>query len=253
MINFKETKPLKDYDSVSLAEMLRTHFVENFPLADVQRLGDAIQVASYLHRTDIRRGNRGDLPNPPYIEHPLRVAVRLFKYFGVKDASTIIAAILHDTVEDHPWEFADFEGVYRSNMTDEYMARVRALEFIADHFGFVTASLVALVSNPLFSGEGGKEAKIAAYQKHVNHAVEGSPQALIIKISDFVDNAGSLHHHYEYGDKKVQYFIDRYEALIPIYLNAIDKHDSAGVFEPISAATRVNQVADQFNMFRSAI
>ena len=248
-ITFKFEQDLKDYDAVSLAEILRAYFVEHFPLKDVQRLNDAIQVASYLHRDDVRRGARGKSVKPPYIEHPLRVAIRLFRYFDVKDADIIIAAILHDTVEDHPNDFADFEGVKRVGMLEILEARVRALDFIAEHFGRHVANIVSLVSNPLI-GTQTKEEKIATYQKHVTQVVNFSSDALIVKVSDFVDNAGSLHHHYDYGDPKVQYFIDRYEALIPIYRAALD-HFENPPFNQDKAVSRLDQVSDQFNLFRA--
>jgi (p)ppGpp synthase/HD superfamily hydrolase len=55
-------------------------------------------MASFLHRKQTRFV-RGDLPRVPYIEHPLRVALRLVRW-GVPDAELIAAALLHDVVED---------------------------------------------------------------------------------------------------------------------------------------------------------
>jgi (p)ppGpp synthase/HD superfamily hydrolase len=251
MITFKETKALKDYDSVSLAEILRAHFIETYPVEYTSKLGDAIQVASYLHREDVRRGARGKTVTPPYIEHPLRVAIRMAKYFHVTDPNVLLAGILHDTVEDHSWDFADFEGVVRSEMTEETKARFRALNFISRHFGHVTANVVDQVSNPIFVGERTKAEKIASYQDHVSRAVNYSPSALIVKVSDFVDNAGSLHHHYEYSDPKVQYFVDRYEALVPLYRNAVNDY-TGDLFDTRSVLSRIDKVSDQFNLFRQA-
>lgn len=241
-ITFKREYSLKDYDSVSLAEILRAHFVEHFPLKDVQRLNDAIQVASYLHRDDVRRGARGKSVKPPYIEHPLRVAIRLFRYFDVKSPDIIIAAILHDTVEDHPYDFADFEGVRRSGMLEIAQARSLALQFISDTFGYAVASIVAHVTNPLTGPLADKAEKIAAYQEHFKRVVLSSPSAAILKFSDFVDNAGSLHHHYEYSDPKVTYFLDRYEPLIPLYEKCFRGNDKV--------LLRLDQVKAQFRKFR---
>jgi (p)ppGpp synthase/HD superfamily hydrolase len=250
MITFKETLPLKDYDSVSLAEVLRAHFIEKYPVAATQRLGDAIQVASYLHRNDVRRGARGDAMTPPYIEHPLRVSVRMANYFGVTDPDILLAGVLHDTVEDHAPEFADFEGHTKYGDTGPFVYS-DALGFLSKKFGYSVTSIVALVSNPTVD-YATKAEKIEAYQEHVTSVIRFSPEALIVKISDFVDNAGSLHHHYEYGDKKVQYFLDRYEPMIPAYLDAVAKHSSSQVFDAPKVVDRVNAVASQFNMFRPA-
>lgn len=248
MITFKGTKPLKDYDSVSLAEILRAHFTEYFPLREVQRLNDAIQVASYLHRHDVRRGNRGKLPNPPYIEHPLRVAIRLARTFAVKDPHVITAAVLHDTIEDHPFDFADFQGVRA--VEDEREARIEAMDFLGEHFGYLTAALVSQVSNPIIPPGIAKTEKIAQYQDHVAKVVSYSGNALIVKVSDFVDNAGSLHHHYEYNDPKVGYFLDRYEPLLEIYRGALKT--GAHGFNSLAALARLDDVEAQFDLFRSA-
>lgn len=217
MITFKNVMPLKNYDSVSLAEQLRAHFAEFYPVRYSERLSDAIQVASYLHRSDVRRGNRGKMPNPPYIEHPLRVALRLATHFEVRNPDVLIAAVLHDTVEDHPYEFADFWGVYTVKRGDAKGAREYAMQYVSDVFGYDVASIVDDVSNPPFEGKRSKAEKIAAYQAHVEHIVKGSAYSLAVKFSDFVDNAGSLHHHYEYRDKDARYFVQRYSGLVPIY------------------------------------
>ena len=48
------------------------------------------------HRHQLRKG---DDP-PPYINHPLEVASILANVGGISDVTTLVAALLHDTVED---------------------------------------------------------------------------------------------------------------------------------------------------------
>lgn len=248
MITFKSEKPLKEYDAVSLAEMLRADFVERYPAPTVQRLQDAIQVASYLHRNDVRRGSRSTSVNPPYIEHPLRVALRAHRTFQVQDPNVIIAAVLHDTVEDHPKDFADFEGV--AVVSTNGAARQNALSYLSRQFGFPMTRIVELVSNPPTAPGTPKSEKIMLYQAHVAKAVGMSSEALIVKVSDFIDNAGSLHHHYAYGDPKVTYFLDRYEPLLEVYRGALNTgtHD----FWVSKVKDRLDDVEAQFDRFRSA-
>lgn len=250
MITFKTRKALKDYDSVSLAAMLRKHFVENFPVAEVQRLDDAIQVASYLHRMDVRRGGRGGMPNPPYIEHCLRVALRLITHLGVRDSDVVIAAVLHDTVEDHPFEFSDFEGV--PLVTREDVARAMALEFISRTFGFGVAKLVDYVSNPILPEGTSKEDKLSSYQAHVKAVTSQSESALVIKVSDVVDNAGSLHHHYNYDDPKVKYFIDRYTPVLDLYGQRLLGR-TTDLFDVEAAYSRICDIEEQFTKFRAEL
>lgn len=247
MIVFKDIKALKDYDSVSLAELIRVHFNETYPASYVEKVTGAIQVASYLHRGDVRRGARGKNVSPPYIEHPLRVAIRLYKYFGVTDPDVIIAGIYHDTVEDHAFDFSAFEGVPVVRDGDEYKARKLAYEFISRHAGYNVASIVQRVSNPIFVGERTKLEKIGDYHHHVVTSLEDSEEATIVKFSDFIDNPGSLHHHHDYDDRKVTYFLDRYVPLIPVFRNKFEKGSS--VYDADKALDRLAKVERELMRF----
>lgn len=252
MIQFKESKALKELDSVSLAEMLREHFIVSYPAHQGFFLGEAIQVASYLHRNDIRRGARGVHRTPSYIEHPLRVAYRMVRNFGVSDPNLIIAAVLHDTVEDHAHDFADFEGVSSSSAGDEVGARRRALIFIRDTFNKDVRNIVHAVSNPVLEPGVSKAEKVAIYLEHVSAEIRKSPEARILKFSDFVDNAGSLHHHYTPGEKALNYFLDRYTPLLDVYQEAFQDCASREVYNSLLALRRLDQVRAQFDTFEAA-
>jgi GTP pyrophosphokinase len=65
---------------------------ENFPKADLSVLHQAYAVAEQRHADQMRRS--GD----PYITHPLAVA-NILAELGM-DTTTLVAALLHDTVED---------------------------------------------------------------------------------------------------------------------------------------------------------
>ncbi len=56
----------------------------------------AISFSAEKHRSQRRKGP-GDIP---YINHPLQVAQSLWEIGGVRDAATLLAAVLHDTLED---------------------------------------------------------------------------------------------------------------------------------------------------------
>ncbi len=250
MITFRNEHPLKNYDAVSLAAMLREDFVHRYPQRTVDELQDAIQVASYLHRDDVRRGARNKNVTPPYIEHPLRVALRASRTFYCEDASALLAFVLHDTVEDHPFEFKDFVGLHFYGGQDESLARSNALAFIGQTFGYSVAKIVEGMSNPILPQGISKADKIDAYQVHVRKEVLKSSFVLLGKVSDFKDNAGSLHHHYAYGDPKVVYFLDRYEPLIDIYRHALNTGEHE--FHVQAALKALDEVEVQFDQFRAA-
>ena len=63
---------------------------------EMQRLLEAVSFAALKHTDQKRKGARGE----PYINHPLEVANLLANVGGVDDLEVLMAAILHDTVED---------------------------------------------------------------------------------------------------------------------------------------------------------
>ncbi len=85
-------------------EFQRTH--ETFSL---QNLIAAVDFAAIKHVSQVR--NHADWV--PYIIHPLRVALLLWEEGGIKTSELIIAALLHDTLEDAkalPEEIETFFG-----------------------------------------------------------------------------------------------------------------------------------------------
>jgi len=56
----------------------------------------ALRFAAQKHRDQRRKGGT----RPPYINHPIDVAEILWRVGSVRDIDTLVAALLHDTVED---------------------------------------------------------------------------------------------------------------------------------------------------------
>ena len=65
-------------------------------MSDPARLLQALHFSAQKHRDQRRKDHRGS----PYINHPIEVAAVLATVGGVADLTTLIAAILHDTIED---------------------------------------------------------------------------------------------------------------------------------------------------------
>src|SRR5579859_7570643 len=87
-------------------EGLRARFaaeIESWPGPDRQRLDRALDLAGRLHAADRRE-------REPYVNHLLRVAIRIMSHYGVRDADVTCAALLHDAVEDHAAELAGGSG-----------------------------------------------------------------------------------------------------------------------------------------------
>lgn len=80
---------------------------------DVHRILDSLVFAAQRHQPQKRK----DPENLPYIVHPIRVADHLLAIGGVRDTDIIIAALLHDTVEDTDTTFDEIENLFGSRVS----------------------------------------------------------------------------------------------------------------------------------------
>lgn len=165
-----------------------------------KRLFKALSFAADKHRHQTRKG---DQPIP-YINHPIAVADLLVNVGNVTDTDTIVAALLHDTIED----------------TDTKLSELK------NEFGSAVAKLVAEVSDD--KNLTWKERK----QLQIQHAPTLSPRARLIKLADKTCNlrdivsdppkGWSLRRKQEYFDwaKKV---IDQIRGASPALEKAFDQ------------------------------
>ncbi len=68
----------------------------------------ALTFAAYKHRHQFRKGTKP----VPYINHPIAVAGLLVSVGNVRDTETIMAALLHDTVEDTETTLLELENEF---------------------------------------------------------------------------------------------------------------------------------------------
>ncbi|HEX8960369.1 MAG TPA: HD domain-containing protein, partial [Geobacteraceae bacterium] len=78
------------------------------------RLLRALSFAAEKHRDHRRK----DANASPYINHLIEVAVALADEGKVTDGDLLMAAILHDTVEDTETSFAEIEGHFGATVAD---------------------------------------------------------------------------------------------------------------------------------------
>jgi guanosine-3',5'-bis(diphosphate) 3'-pyrophosphohydrolase len=76
--------------------------------ADMANLLKALEFASRKHSTQRRK----DKEASPYINHPIAVAHLLADTGGVTDLVTLIAAVLHDTIEDTKTTAVELEAQF---------------------------------------------------------------------------------------------------------------------------------------------
>lgn len=111
----------------------------------------ALAWAEELHRHQKRKGRNA----PPYIGHPIAVANLLAEH-GVTDHSTLVAAILHDVVEDTSATIGE----------------------VGERFGPDVAGLVAEMTDDT------SLSKARRKQLQIEHAPQLSPAARLIKLAD---------------------------------------------------------------------
>ncbi|HEV7611023.1 MAG TPA: HD domain-containing protein [Steroidobacteraceae bacterium] len=120
----------------------------------------ATAFAAQKHRDQRRK----DAKASPYINHPIALANVLANEAGVKDVIVLMAALLHDTIED----------------TDTTAEELKA------HFGSAVAVIVVQVTDDK------KLKKAERKRQQVLHASSISDQAKLVKLADKICNLRDL-------------------------------------------------------------
>lgn len=162
------------------------------------RIDTAMQKASLLHKDEVRKGVLC-----PYIMHPMAVMLMVSEY--TDDEDTLIASILHDTVEDSDYTFEEMEKDFGTNVKN----------------------IVAGITIP----EGG-DWNSGRYA-YIEGLLSAPQESLLIAAADKLHNTYSMYSYY--GDKKEQFhkeFGGSFEERIDVYQKIIDIID-ARVNNPI--------------------
>lgn len=140
----------------------------------------AIRAASVLHQDQLRKGE----VQIPYISHIMAIALLVRDY--TIDENTIVAAILHDTLED-------------SDYTADEMK---------EDFGAAVTEIVEAVTEPTHSS-GVKLSWRDKKQAYVKNLKSAREEALIVAAADKIHNFRAMVH--EYGNDFDRYRRDFWE------------------------------------------
>ena len=210
------TMPLHAITSTYGEEGLRARFaaeIATLPGQDQRRMNEALDLAGRLHAADRRA-------HEPYVNHLLRVAIRIMSHYGVRDTDVVCAALLHDAVEDHASELAEGGG------------QEAALAALAAECGPRVAGLVAAVTNPEYAPDRDTHEQ---YREHVSDSLRRDPWARVIKASDFTDNGVGLIHT---TGPRMRELAAKYAPLVPVLRELIALPDT-----PLDAAARQHILA----------
>jgi len=122
---------------------------------DAKQLLHALELASIKHRDQRRK----DQEKSPYINHPIAVASLLAQH-GVTDETALLAAILHDTIED---------------------TRTTREELVAAYGETVAACVMEVTDDKALPKDRRKELQ-------VEHAAHLSHSAKLVKLADKICN-----------------------------------------------------------------
>lgn len=172
------------------------------------RIEQAIQAATVLHHTQVRKGT----PPLPYVTHLFSVALIVLRY--TDDEDTCIAALLHDTIEDTEYSEAE----------------------LREDFGDTVTSIVLAVTEPPQETHGWEDRK-KAYADQLKRAPDA---ALIVAAADKIHNMRSILEMYRHDyDRFLADFGGSLDARIMAYQhisNVINKNldnDIVGEFNRV--------------------
>ncbi len=180
------------------------------PTRLTDRFGAALQLALQVHGQDWRKASP-----VPYLAHLMSVSALVLGDGGDEDEA--IAALLHDTLEDHPQE------VTRSDLEEKFGARVRHLVEIC------TDTPVDYIGGERPEWHGRKR----AYLEHIRHT---PPADLRVPLADKLDNTRALVADYrQLGDKLWSRFTAGEEHQLWFYRSAVAAFQHAGLASPMLA------------------
>lgn len=173
--------------------------------------------------------------NQPYVNHPLQVALTLHQKFAVKDPDLLIAALLHDSIEDQAQKILEIFGQARSGDTH---IKTDALNQIQAVFGERVRSLVSHLTNPDFDAQAAtmiaqgdtrstQEIKRELYKEHFLDIFDHDPEAFMIKLSDFAQNAYTISN---VGESKRSALRAKYG---PVIIAVMDRLESISSSNPL--------------------
>lgn len=168
------------------------------------KIEQAIKAAALLHQDQVRKGAVG----LPFITHPISVMTILRDY--TNDETTLVAALLHDTIED----------------TDYTLDEMKA------DFGEEVAHLVATLSEPSHEGDT-KLSWLQVKNAYAKQIKKGPKEAAMISAADKTHNFRSMvEDYYDNHESFIRDFGPNLENRLEAYQNisnAINNRLSDGI------------------------
>lgn len=177
---------------------------------------DAIADMCFLHEGQTRSDGS------PYLLHPLEVARRVMMDF-LSSMDVVIAALLHDSLEDQASKILDIKKVESSFVPGSDEEKQAAVDLIRSYYGERVEAILTKLTNPSFLKNGSEEEWLSHYRAHVQRAIEDK-DALIVKLADFMHNLECTCAMAESDQKEL--YLRKYLPLIGVFIERLQKGDN---------------------------
>ncbi len=195
-----------DKEISDFRESVKSSFGEQ----DFEKISEALDMMLYLHCEQEDR-----MDSRPYIIHPLEAASDLVNKLEIEDEDLVIAALLHDSVEDQSRRIIEkFSDENAGELSAEEL-QSKAFDVIGKKYGIKVKDIVKGMTNPNF-------AKVLSIE-HIKEAIK-KPDVFVVKLSDFMRNAGNIPQH---EPTRIN-FIKRYiPAIRDVFIPALEAMDES--------------------------
>lgn len=172
--------------------------------AEQNWVGVAVQVAYHAHQGQRRKSGE------PFIAHPVEVMQILA---GLRmDAETLVAGLLHDTVEDTRLAFADIEAHFGSTVRRIVEGETKLSKIPGRVSAFTASKFEMEGATPAAGGDGAKQADNL---RHMLIAMSKDWRVLVVKLCDRLHNMRTL-------------------GAMPAHKQVRIAHETMGVFVPLA-------------------
>ena len=171
----------------------------------------ALGLALELHRDQKLRKD-----GTQAIDHILRVGNRVLNSFGVTDPDVIIAAFLHDSVEDQSKKLS--EKWWNGHVSHE----TAALLYLSSEFGPRAATIIKALTKPNKADYANLKDRDRDYLAQLKEDLR-TPATFYVKLADFYDNTIGLM-NITNAEKRKQ-LARKYQKVVNLFLKRLKKND----------------------------
>lgn len=257
-VNLDQTKYSKISQNI---ERFQNVIFNNFDYNSKTEIQSAL-----IQMIDLHKDQKDRPDGMPYVSHPLEVSRSVIEDFGVMDKDLVIAALLHDTVEDQAIILAREEleakyGAESINDTDfleQNQNEVRELAFsrIERDYGLKVVLILRKLTNPDFDAIASERAdpqnkelfvsiKNELYKEHVTEAIT-DPDTLVIKLADFIHNTSDASKLPE-SSQKNKYRM-KYIPVVSVFIDRLQRKDlPCPIADKEAVIKKLNNIAEELN------